>query len=272
MLLLKENCNWQSAISQLTASRQTHYNYHMQKYIAGSKTLVIGRDEVRAVDAWAIEEMGVPSVVLMENAGRSCVEVVIEKLANGPDASVCIFCGTGNNGGDGFVVARHLANRGVKVKAIICGDPSKIKGDAKINFEIIKNMGIQVQAVEDDSADLAKIIAGLSAGCDLVVDALFGTGLSGELKPTAVKLIEAINALDKKIVAVDIPSGLDCDTGKALAAAIKAIATVTFVALKRGFTNPEALRFTGEIYIASIGIETRSQNSEAGSPEVQNKE
>jgi len=216
----------------------------------------MSRDEVRAFDAWAIKTVGIPGPVLMENAGRTCAELIKEKLAVLENPRVCIFCGTGNNGGDGYVIARHLAGAGFEVRVVVCGDRSKIKGDAKINLDVIEKLGLSVEQLDMTSGDIAAGVASFSAGCDMLVDGLFGTGLAGRLRPEYVGLIESINAQNRPIIAIDIPSGLDCDTGRPLGAAIRAAATVTFVAMKKGLTQiREVKRYTGEIFVASIGVE-----------------
>jgi NAD(P)H-hydrate epimerase len=234
----------------------------MEKYSPNKETLVMSRDQVRSFDAWAINELGIAGVVLMENAGRSCAELVKQELAGIDRPKVCIFCGTGNNGGDGFVIARHLLNAKIEVHVAICGDSSRIKGDAKINLELLTGLGQSVEQLDLKSADLDNQVARIAQGCQLIVDAIFGTGLQGQVRADYKKLIEAINAQGKPIIAVDIPSGLDCDTGDSLGAAIKAKSTVTFVAVKKGFAeNPESARYTGDIYVASIGVEPHLRQS-----------
>jgi len=216
----------------------------------------MSRDEVRAFDAWAINTVGIPGVVLMENAGRSCAELIKEELAGVSNPKVCIFCGTGNNGGDGYVIARHLLNSGFEAVVVICGDRNKVKGDAKINLDILEGMGQPVKQLKLKDGDISGQVEAFSADADMLVDGLFGTGLSGELSDEYKELIESINGQHYPILAVDIPSGLDCDTGKPLGAAIKASYTVTFVAVKRGFTCVKtAAAYTGEIFVASIGID-----------------
>jgi NAD(P)H-hydrate epimerase len=228
----------------------------MKKYRPGEKCLLMSRDQARAFDAWAINELGIPSLVLMENAGHSCAELIEEKLPAKPAPKVCLFCGTGNNGGDGFVIARHLLNRRFTVVTVICGDRTKIKGDAKVNLDILEKLGPPVEQLDLDTIDdIKNRVASLAQGTDLIVDAIFGTGLTGTLRDEYKQLIETINALGHPILAVDIPSGLDCDTGLPLGAAIKADWTVTFVAVKKGFTSENAPARTGEIYVASIGVE-----------------
>ena len=219
---------------------------------------LMSRDEVRAFDVWAINELGVPGVVLMENAGRGCTEIIIEKLSCMSAKNVCIFCGTGNNGGDGYVIARHLYNEGFSVQVLICGKKEKVKGDALINLKIIDGMEISIKELIPGDANVADKVASLCAESDLIVDAIFGTGLIGRLREDYVELVKAINSSGKPIIAVDIPSGLDCDTGQVLGAAIKAATTVTFVAVKKGFKSLEAARYTGDVYVASIGIEPAS--------------
>lgn len=228
----------------------------MERYAPDKKYRVMTRDEVRAVDAWAIDEIGVPGAVLMENAGRSCAELIVSRL-RGPGAPrVCLFCGSGNNGGDGCVIARHLLNAGVDVRVVLCGEREKVRGDAKINLDVLERLGQAVDVLDMVTAGLASRIRALAGDADLIVDALFGTGLQGDLREPYRSVIDSINALDHPVLAVDIPSGLDCDTGTPLGTAIRAAYTVTFVAVKRGFiASPDASRYVGELYIASIGVE-----------------
>ena len=216
--------------------------------------------QVRDFDAWAINIAGVPGVVLMENAGQGCAEVIIKHLKKIGGQKVCIFCGTGNNGGDGFVIARHLHNAGFNAIAVICGQISKIKGDAETNYKIAANMKIPIKELNPASSDIENEIEVFAGNCCLLVDAIFGTGFKGVLANGFDIIVKKINSLDKPVIAVDIPSGLDCDSGEALGAAVKAIATVTFAAAKKGFfSNPQSRQYTGEIYIASIGIEPAQQ-------------
>jgi len=230
----------------------------MHKFTSDLKCAVMSRDEVRAFDSWAINEIGVPGVILMENAGRSCAELVKQKLAGIDKSRTCIFCGTGNNGGDGYVIARHLLNSGFEVNVVICGNPEKIKGDAWINLKILKKLGHQVEQF-DFTRDVARQVRDFAGKADVIVDALFGTGLNSRLKEEYIVVIDGINQLDAMVVAVDVPSGLDCDTAKPLGTAVKADYTVTFAAVKKGFASEEdAAKYTGEIYVASIGVEPAS--------------
>lgn len=228
----------------------------MEKYLPDADCIVMTRDQVRAFDQWAINTLGIPGVVLMENAGRSCAEILEQKLKDLSEPRVCIFCGTGNNGGDGYVIARHLLNAGLGVCVVVCGQREKIGGDARINLDVLERLGQRIELLDPAAPEAGRRVRALAGRADMVVDALFGTGLQGPLREDYRVLIEAINALGVPIVAVDIPSGLDCDTGRPLGAAIRAVSTVTFVAAKKGFAaSGEAGAYTGQIYVASIGIE-----------------
>jgi len=237
----------------------------MEKYSPDKDCVVMTRDEVRAFDSFAINTLGIPGVVLMENAGRSCAELIKEKLAGVAKPKVCIFCGTGNNGGDGYVIARHLLNSGSKVTVVICGPPganSKIKGDAKINLDILERSGQPIEQLDLKGGDIPSLIKAFAAGADMLVDGLFGTGLNGQLSDEYKQLIESINGENCPILAVDIPSGLDCDTGEPLGAAIRANYTVTFVAVKKGFTSTDTVtEYIGETFVASIGVEPGDDTS-----------
>jgi hydroxyethylthiazole kinase-like uncharacterized protein yjeF len=237
----------------------------MEKYSPDKKCVVMTRDEVRAFDSWAINTLGILGVVLMENAGRSCAELIKEKLAGvaSPKASppyslgrrVCIFCGTGNNGGDGYVIARHLLNSSFKVTVVICGDRNKIKGDAKTNLDILERMGQPIEQLNIMDGDIPGCVRTFADGADILIDSLFGTGLSGQIRDGYKELIDSINAQNCPILSVDIPSGLDCDKGEPLGVAIRATWTVTFAAVKKGFTvSRSASQYTGQIFVASIGV------------------
>jgi NAD(P)H-hydrate epimerase len=231
----------------------------IRKYVPGGNFEVMSREQVRAFDSWAINELGVPGVVLMENAGRSCAEIVKDGLAGAANPSVCIFCGTGNNGGDGYVIARHLLNAGIRVRIVLCGERSKVKGDARTNLSILERLGQPVEPLDLSEADLAERVKVFGGDADMLVDGLFGTGLSGDLHAEYKTLVESVNSLNGPILAIDIPSGLDCDTGRPLGAAVRATWTVTFVAVKKGFVTAGAVQYTGEIFVASIGVEPISR-------------
>jgi NAD(P)H-hydrate epimerase len=223
------------------------------------KHAIMTRQQVRDYDAWAINAMGVPGTTLMENAGRSAAEIAMEMLTGQTSPAVSIFCGAGSNGGDGFVIARHLANHGVDTQIILCAPRRKLQGDALINFQICEKMGIPMIDLDMVESKIHTQIRDLCRGRSLIVDAIFGTGFKGELSSPFAALISCLNAAGVPILSVDIPSGLDCDSGDPLPVCIEATATVSFVAAKQGFfSDGQILASLGRLYIASIGISTKS--------------
>ena len=207
--------------------------------------LALTRQQVRAVDRLATEKYHVPGIVLMENAARGASEVAVDMLGAATNQNILILCGGGNNGGDGLAIARHLHNRGHKILIGLCTDPGKYQGDALINWRIIEAMNLPRLPWE-------KAFDELSAP-DLIIDAIFGTGLTEAARPPFAQIVERVAAARKPILAIDIPSGLDCDSGRPLGPCIRADRTVTFVAQKVGFENPEAKEFTGKVVVADIG-------------------
>ena len=224
------------------------------------------REQVRAVDLRAIADYALAGIVLMENAGRNAAHLLMT-LASldrvDPPLRVTIACGRGNNGGDGFVIARHLENLGAEVKLLLACDPAAYRGDAAVNHVVAVRAGIPIEPLE--SAPMETWSAAL-AGSDWIVDALLGTGSSGAPRGAVATAIRAINlardphgsdSRPHKIFAVDIPSGLDCDTGLAAGECVRADATATFVARKIGFDATGASAFTGAVYVLDIGVPRR---------------
>jgi NAD(P)H-hydrate epimerase len=201
-----------------------------------------------------METIGIPGLVLMENAGRSVADFASQALKDLKGRQVCIFCGTGNNGGDGLVAARHMINQGISVRLAICGDINRMTEDARINMDILDRLGQPIENLDLYEPAIHKVLERLTQGTDLLIDALLGTGLAGQVKPEMARLIDALNSLRRPILAVDIPSGLDCDSGIPLGAAVRARWTMTFVAYKKGFLEPNAPVYTGQVMVAQIGI------------------
>jgi NAD(P)H-hydrate epimerase len=210
--------------------------------------MFLSRDEVRAVDHRAIADYGVPGVVLMENAGRGAAELLLSLGVRGP---VTICAGKGNNGGDGFVIARHLDIHQVPVRVLVFARPEELSGDAAINFGIIQKSGLPLAFFGPDVTEAA--LQRELAATEWVVDALFGTGLTGAVRPPFDWVIASINASAARVLAVDIPSGLDCDTGLPMGPTIRAEHTVTFVAAKKGFAEPAAREWLGQVHVVGIG-------------------
>lgn len=215
--------------------------------------LILNREQSRRVDVLAVERYGMTGLVLMENAGRGAAEIVAGILgAAKPNQPVVICCGRGNNGGDGFVMARHLDNRGVAVRVLLFCDPTKLTGDAAVNYEIARRASLAIEAFSDD-VDTARLAERL-ADASCVVDALLGTGATGEPRAPYDQVIDAINAQSAPIVAVDLPSGLDCDTGQAAKHTVRAHHTITFVAVKPGFFTEAGKQYVGELHVVDIGV------------------
>jgi NAD(P)H-hydrate epimerase len=214
------------------------------------------REEMRELDRKAIEEYKIPGIILMENAGRNVAEEILRMIENPQVEKVAILCGKGNNGGDGYVVARHLHNHHISVNIFLVARISDIlkDGDAGTNLQILLHMKLPIREVLDVTG--VNCVLKELDGYDIIVDALFGTGLSGEVREPFKTLINGVNNLNKPVVSVDIPSGLDCNNGNVLGAAIKARKTVTFAVSKRGFYLGDGPAHTGEVIVTDISIPT----------------
>lgn len=209
-------------------------------------------DQMREADRRCIEELGIPGAVLMNNAGAA----VFREVPYGP---VGIVCGKGNNGGDGFVVARLCLLAGYDTRVLLVGDPEAARGDAATFLKAYRRLGGPLTAVEDPG--LVREYVESLQGCACLVDALLGTGFRGEAHGPVRAAIEAWP--DVATVAVDVPSGLDADTGEAAGPCIRAQVTVTFQFPKRGFENPAAQTYLGRLVVADIGIPTVCADDEA---------
>lgn len=208
--------------------------------------------EMREIDKTASEYFGIAGIVLMENAGASVARQVGSVLGDVAGKKVCVFAGKGNNGGDGFVAARHLFNEGAKVKVFLICEETAVSGDAQANLYILKQMGIDVMAiVSDRDWDRVKIAANFA---DCLVDALVGTGFRGELHDDLARMVDIINRAGKRIIAVDIPSGVYADTGQVRNMAVKADYTVTFGLPKPGLLLYPGADYAGQLIIANISL------------------
>jgi NAD(P)H-hydrate epimerase len=217
--------------------------------------LALNRLQCRRLDQLAMEEFRLPGVVLMENAGRGVADLIVELRIDGP---VAICCGMGNNAGDGFVIARHLALRGYDPRVLLWGDPDELSGDAATNFRVIQRTGTAIETFPTShfadrwEADRMRI-QGQFNQAEWIVDALLGTGARGAPRPPLDRVIELINRATCRKLAVDVPSGLDCDTGIPSAQTVQAEHTCTFVAPKTGFLVPAAEDYVGQIHVLDIG-------------------
>lgn len=210
--------------------------------------VAFNREQSRRVDQIAVEQFGFSGLVLMENAGRGATDVLCRLGIAGP---VVVCCGKGNNAGDGFVIARHLDLRGHKVRVLLWAKPEELTGDAATNFHILAktDVPIEVFGTTFDEAKLARLLDGAA----WIVDGLLGTGASGEPRPPLDAVIDRLNAVAAPKLAIDLPSGLDCDTGHPARHTIRAAETCTFVAVKIGFLTPEATPYVGRLHVLDIG-------------------
>jgi NAD(P)H-hydrate epimerase len=223
---------------------------------------ILSRDQCRQIDRVAIEEYGISGLVLMENAGRGCVDV-LERL--GIDGPVVILCGKGNNGGDGFVIARHLEIRGHTCRVLLLSPPHELRGDAATNFAILQKSGVAI--IEVGAASRAAHVGGPprlggptsqldehARDAAWLIDALLGTGATGDPRPPFDTAIDWMNAHPAKKLAVDVPSGFDCDTGQPSTHTVRANHTCTFAAMKVGFTQASAKLYIGIVHVCDIGV------------------
>jgi len=214
---------------------------------------VLSRAHMRAFDQHAIEACHVPSLVLMENAGRGATDVIERELLGGraEGKRVVVICGTGNNGGDGFVVARHLLARHARVEAWLVGDPAKLTADCRANQEAFTGLGGYAFAAAPAALDPLRLAL---AGADVVVDALFGTGLDRPIGELFAGVVGLVNDARAKKAALDVPSGMNADTGVAMGAAIRADLTVTFAHLKLGHVTGSGAHLAGAVRVVDIGV------------------
>ncbi|MBI3325308.1 MAG: NAD(P)H-hydrate dehydratase [Nitrospinae bacterium] len=208
--------------------------------------------EMRQLDRLAIDTYGIPGAVLMENAGAQVVRLLWQEYPDLQTRRVAVLCGRGNNGGDGFVIARYLHNAGVSVAAFLMGEQASIRGEARVHLDILTRLGVAVQEVTTAEA-VQHIRAQLSA-YDLLIDALLGTGLNAEVSGSMREMITAMNAAGRPIVSVDIPSGLSADAGARLGEHIRADLTVTIGLPKRGLLLYPAAEHVGKLVVVDIGF------------------
>lgn len=208
---------------------------------------VVSAEQMRELDRRAIEEFGVPGVVLMENAGRAVVEEAAKAFPPLQGKRVVVFCGAGNNGGDGFVIARYLLLAGAEPTIVMVGNEDALKADARAHYEIARRLQIPIRTASSPPPDVQR--------AELYVDALLGTGIKDAPKPPYADAIELMNESDKPIVAVDIPSGVDADTGAIPGAAVRAALTVTFGYPKLGLLTYPGAECVGRLLTVDIGFD-----------------
>jgi ADP-dependent NAD(P)H-hydrate dehydratase / NAD(P)H-hydrate epimerase len=213
---------------------------------------ILNAAQMREADRRTIDDIGIPSLVLMENAGRQVVAAIEAVHSDLVERKVAVLCGRGNNGGDGFVVARTMMQRGIDVSVFVIGRVAEVRGDARINLEILGRLGITVVEIADSEAwelHFTEI-----SDCTLIVDAIFGTGLNAPLSGLMETVVADVNGAAIPVVAIDLPSGLSADTHEPIGDSIEAGMTVTLAAPKLSLVLPPAETRAGDIVIADIGI------------------
>lgn len=217
---------------------------------------IVTAAEMREVEARAFREFGIQPLILMEHAG-TCVADISERnflsqnMPQPENSRILVLCGKGNNGGDGFVAARHLSNRGHEMDIFLAGSAAELKGDALINYQIAAKLGISI--CQDAQNKLSQLEFALQES-DLVIDALFGTGLDRPMDEAYLGIIKTVNRVGKPVLAVDLPSGLHCDTGEVLPEAIRAKATAVLGLPKQGLYTAQGPASAGQIYLVDIGL------------------
>lgn len=205
--------------------------------------------QMRVIDRSTINEYGISALVLMEHAGKAVADETL-KLLSKKGKKVAVFCGSGNNGGDGLVAARWLHHYGIKVEVFFLGDPARSSLETRLNFDIIENLHIPLHRIQDNWPSLKEQIGYFT----LVIDALLGTGTHGQVQGLYKNIIDDLNLNGVKIISIDIPSGLNADTGQPWGSCLSAAVTVTLGYYKIGFSRPGAKKYTGKVVVADIGL------------------
>ncbi len=213
---------------------------------------ILNAAQMREADRFTIEEIGIPSLVLMENAGRQVVAAIEAAYESRLNGRVAVLCGRGNNGGDGFVVARTLLQRGVDTAVFVIGALAEVRGDARTNLDILGRVGVTVVEINDEQS--WELHFSEISQCTLLVDAIFGTGLKSALGGMMETIVADVNASSIPIVSIDLPSGLSADTSHVIGDCIDASMTVTLAAPKLPLVLPPGEAHAGDVVIADIGI------------------
>lgn len=231
-------------VLQLTAIRHPRYAHDSMR--------VLNTEQMREADRRTIHDLGLPSIVLMENAGRQTVAAMEAAFETLGSSRVAVVCGRGNNGGDGFVVARTLVQRGIETVVLLLGSVADITGDARTNLEVLGHIGMTVVEITD--AQEWELHFSEVSECDIVVDAILGTGFRGRLTGLYETVVADINELGVPVVAIDLPSGLSADSAELSGEAVEATMTVTLAAPKIPLVFPPGETHAGDLVIADIGI------------------
>jgi hydroxyethylthiazole kinase-like uncharacterized protein yjeF len=213
---------------------------------------IVTPSQMKLIDEFAIKKLCIPGIVLMENAAIAVMNTIQERFENIKDTVFIIFAGKGNNGGDGFAIARHLLNKGAVVYVYLLCEREALFGDAKTNFSIIEKMGAEIRETGDENQVMS--LESSLVNSDIIIDSIFGTGLRGEIDEKTKSIIHIINSLDKPVISIDIPSGINGESGKICGKAVKADLTVTFGYIKKGLVVYPGSEYAGEVIIKDIGL------------------
>ncbi|MBC8309569.1 MAG: NAD(P)H-hydrate epimerase [Phycisphaerales bacterium] len=206
-----------------------------------NQTLLFSRESLREIDSCSVNQYNIPGIVLMENAARGASEIILESIKDEMKNNIVILCGSGNNGGDGYAVARHLVNGGCDVSILQLDEPKS--ADARTNATSCAAMGISIEPWTQNACYEAP----------LFIDAIFGTGLDRNVEGKYEKAINYCNSLPTPCISLDIPSGMDCDTGGTFGCCINAWITISFVGMKLGFLCETANKYLGKVEVTDIG-------------------
>src|SRR5215203_3859162 len=220
----------QASVLRMLDSRKRGHTARLSPTRPHRPMRILSTEQMREADRRTIEDIGIPSLVLMENAGRQVVAAIEAVHSDLIERKVAVLCGRGNNGGDGFVVARTMLQRGIDVSVFVIGRVAEVRGDARINLEILGRLGLSVVEIADSEAwelHFTEI-----SDCTLIVDAVFGTGLNAPISGLMETVVADVNTSGIPIVAIDLPSGLSADTHEPIGDSIEAETTVTLAAPK----------------------------------------
>ncbi len=218
---------------------------------------VVTSEEMRNIDTRAITKIGIPGTTLMERAGLQVIDTVLDITGAVTNKNIYIFCGKGNNGGDGLVIARELKRLGANLRIFVIGKRTDLKGDPALNYNILRKMGLKIEHINSQSS-----LNQIDTGADIVIDALLGTGIKGEVKGLLGEAIKKINSLQAFVVSVDLPSGLNADNGLYVNECINADLTVTMGLLKRGLLLHPGKTKAGVVEVADIGFPEKAVSPE----------
>lgn len=214
------------------------------------KKISVSTTQMQELDRFAIDQVGISSLALMETAGRHVAEAIIARVEGKAQARVVIACGMGNNAGDGFVAARHLLNQDLDLQVVCLGGIQQLKADAALNYAILEKCGVNIEIVNLSTVSFIDDLK----NADVVCDALFGVGLNRNIGEPYISVVNLINQHARYVISVDVPSGLDATSGEIYGSCIKADVTVTFSYPKVGFLKAMGPQLVGEVNVVDIGI------------------